>query len=228
MDEKEREIRLVECEFRIADAEKREIEGTAIFFSRWSPVRYNEFKEMVLPQAVEGVIENSDIKFLYNHDSSRGFLARNNKGKGTLKIEVTDEGVKFRFKCKKDNLSNYIWERLESGELDETSFAFTIAEDEWRKTEDGTWERTIKKFDKLFDFSIVDQSFYGVENAVKCKRFAEVQEEDRKAIEKAQEEERLQKEKEEQEKREQEEAEKQKALDDYYKKVREDNAKYLK
>lgn len=228
MDEKEKEIRLVNCEFRVADAEKREIEGVAIFFNKWSPVRYEEFKELILPEAVEGVIENSDIKFLYNHDSTKGFLARNNKGKGTLKIEVKEDGVHFRFKCKKDNLSNYVWERLESGELDETSFAFTIAEDEWRKTADGYWERIIKRFDKLYDFSVVDTSFYGVENAVKCKRFAEVQEEDRKAIEKAQEEERLQKEKEEQEKREQEEAEKQKALDDYYKKVREENAKYLK
>lgn len=220
MNEKEREIRLVDCEFRIADAEKREIEGTAIFFSRWSPVRYNEFKEMVLPSAVEGVIENSDIKFLYNHDTSKGFLARNNKGKGTLKIEVTDEGVKFRFKCKKDNLSNYIWERLESGELDETSFAFTIAEDEWRKTEDGTWERTIKKFDRLFDFSIVDNSFYGIENAVTCKRFEEIQEQERKAIEEAQK-------KADEEKRQQEEAEKKQAIKAAHDKIVEEYGKYM-
>lgn len=220
MDEKEKEIRLVNCEFRIADAEKREIEGTAIFFSRWSPVRYNEFKEMVLPQAVEGVIENSDIKFLYNHDDNKGFLARNNKGKGTLKIEVKEDGVHFRFKCKKDNLSNYIWERLESGELDETSFAFTIAEDEWRKTEDGTWERTIKKFDRLFDFSIVDRSFYGVENAVTCKRFEEIQEEERKAIEEAQK-------KADEEKREQEEAEKKQAIKAAHDKIVEEYGKYM-
>ena len=171
---------------------------------------------MIAPEAVEGVIEASDIFLLYNHDRSNGFLARNNKGAGSLKIDVREDGVYFEFEAGNDNLSNYILERIERGEIDETSFAFTVKEDKWVKQDDGVYNRTITKFERLYDFSIVDQSYYGIKDAVGCKRFAEIQEEDRKALEAAQkaEEERI--------------AEEQRVhLEEYYKTLREENEKYL-
>lgn len=219
----EKEIRNIVIEFR-ANEENRTIEGRAIPFNVFSP-NHEGFREMISPEAVEGVIEKSDIKFLYNHDGSKGFLARNNKGKGTLKIDVREDGVYFSFKAKKDNLSNYVYDRLVSGELDEMSWAFTIAEDgdRWIKAEDGVYERTIVKFDRLFDFSAVDTSYYGIPNVVSA-RFAEIQEADRKALEEAQ---RLEEEKrqaEEEAKRQEEEREKEEQLASYYKELKE---KYL-
>lgn len=219
----DKEVRSFQIEYK-ADEESRVIEGRAIPFNVFSPNREG-FREMISPEAIEGVIERSDIFMLYNHDKSQGFLARNNKGKGSLKIDVREDGVYFTFKAKKDNLSNYVYERLLNGELDETSWAFTVAEDRWVKAEDGVYERTITHFEKLYDFSVVDQSYYGIENAVGCKRFAEIQEEDRKALEEAQkaEQERL-----EQEKREQEEKEAQEKaehLKEYYANLKE---QYLK
>lgn len=211
----EKEIRSFEVELRKAP-ESRRIEGRAIPFNVLSPNREG-FREMIAPEAVEGVIEASDIFMLYNHDRSQGFLARNNKGKGTLKIDVREDGVYFDFELANDNLSNYILERVERGEISETSFAFTVREDSWVKKDDGVYERTITKFEKLYDFSVVDNSYYGIKDQVGCKRFAELQEEDRLALEKA---------KQEQEQREAEE--KQKQLDEYYKNLREENAKYLK
>lgn len=219
----DREIRNFQIEFK-TDEESRVVEGRAIPFNVFSPDREG-FREMISPEAIEGVIERSDIFMLYNHDKNQGFLARNNKGKGSLKIDVREDGVYFTFKAKKDNLSNYVYERLLNGELDQTSWAFTVAEDRWVKAEDGVYERTITKFERLYDFSIVDSSYYGIENAVGCKRFAEIQEEDRKALEEAQkaEQERL-----EQEKREQEEKEAQEKaehLKEYYANLKE---QYLK
>lgn len=219
----EKEIRNIVIEFR-ANEENRTIEGRAIPFNVFSP-NHEGFREMISPEAVEGVIEKSDIKFLYNHDGSKGFLARNNKGKGTLKIDVREDGVYFSFKAKKDNLSNYVYDRLVSGELDEMSWAFTIAEDgdRWIKAEDGVYERTIVKFDRLYDFSAVDTSYYGIPNVVSA-RFAEIQEADRKALEEAQ---RLEEEKrqaEEEAKRQEEEREKEEQLASYYKELKE---KYL-
>lgn len=218
----EKEIRNYTIEFN-ADAESRTIEGRAIPFNVVSPNREG-FREMIAPEAVEGVIEQSDIFLLYNHDKNQGFLARNKKGKGSLKIDVREDGVYFTFKAKKDNLSNYIYERIQNGELDETSWAFTVAEDRWKKMDDGVYERIITKFERLYDFSIVDQSYYGIENAVGCKRFAEVQEADRIAMEEAKraEEERLEQEKREQE--EKEAQEKEQHLAEYYKSLKE---KYL-
>lgn len=178
----EKELRFLNIEYRLN--ENREVEGRAIPFNIQSPNREG-FREMVSPDAVRDVFERSDIFMLYNHDRSKGFLARNNKGKGTLHIDVREDGVYFNFKAKNDNLSNYVYERLESGEISETSWAFTIKEDKWVKGADGVWDRTILAFDQLYDFSVVDQSYYGIADVVGCKRFAEIQEEEKKANEEA-------------------------------------------
>lgn len=213
----EKEIRSYSIEFRACD--KKKVEGRAIPFNVKSPNREG-FREMIEPSAVEGVIEASDIFMLYNHDKSKGFLARSKKGKGSLAIDVREDGVYFSFDLKNDNLSNYVYERLMNGELDEMSWAFSVAEDRWVKGEDGVYDRYISKFEGLYDFSIVDQSYYGIENAVGCKRFAEVQEADRIALEEAQ--------KAEEERREAEEqAEKEAKLAEYYQALRDTNKAYL-
>lgn len=224
----EKEIRQFNIEFKACgDGKKRMVEGRAIPFNVFSPDREG-FREMVLPEAVEGVIEKSDIRFLYNHDNSKGFLARNKQGKGSLHIDVKDDGVYFSFEAKNDNLSNYVWERLEAGELDETSWAFTVEKDVWEKQADGVWNRTISKFDRLYDFSVVDNSYYGIEGAVKCARFAEIQEEERQAIEAAKAEaEKAEAEKREAEEKAAEEA-KQAAIKAAYEQLLKENEKYMK
>ena len=217
----EKEIRSFEVELRKAP-ESRTIEGRAIPFNIFSPNREG-FREKIAPEAVEGVIEISDIFMLYNHERSHGFLARNNKGKGSLKIDVREDGVYFEFVAGKDDLSNYILERIDRGEINETSFAFTVREDTWIKQSDGVYERTITKFERLYDFSVVDTSYYGIKNAVGCKRFAEIQEEDRKALEAAK---KAEEERQAEEKRQAEEAEAAR-IAEYYKQIREENKKYL-
>ena len=210
----EQEIRQFSVELR-SDEGSRTIEGRAIPFNVWSPNREG-FREMISPEAVKGVIENSDIKMLYNHNASQGFLARSNKGKGKLKIDVRDDGVWFTFEAKKDNTSNYVLERIQSGELNETSFAFTVDGESWEKAADGVYERTITKFRALYDFSVVDSSYYGIEGAVGCKRFAEIQEEERIENEKRMKEEEEKRAAEEEAKKEQEAKEAQEKLDAYY------------
>lgn len=218
----EKEIRQFNIEFKSVP-ESPAIEGRAIPFNIASPNREG-FRELILPEAVEGVIEKSDIFLLYNHDKSQGFLARNKKGKGSLQIDVREDGVYFSFVPANDNLSTYVKDRIMRGELDETSWAFTIEKDTWVKGSDGVWDRTINKFERLYDFSIVDQSYYGLENVVGCKRFQEIQEEERLENEaRIAEEERLA-----EEKREQEEKEKQEKLKDYYNQLRSEYEAALK
>jgi HK97 family phage prohead protease len=221
--EQNKEIRQCSVEFHKVP-ESPVIEGRAIPFNVQSPNREG-FREMITPEAVEGVLEKSDIFLLYNHDRSNGFLARNKRGKGSLSVDVREDGVYFAFAPGSDNLSLYIKDRIERGDLDEMSWAFTVAEDRWEKQADGVYDRTITKFDQIYDFSIVDQSYYGLENAVKCARFAEVLEEERLANEQRMaEEERLaqeQREAEEEVKRQEEEQ----RLKEYYENLRKE---YLK
>lgn len=218
----EKEIRQYSIEFNAAPDEAT-IEGRAIPFNIPSPNREG-FRETIAPEAVEGVFEKSDVFLLYNHDKSKGFLARNKKGKGSLKIDVREDGVYFSFVPGNDNLSTYVRDRIKRGDLDETSFAFTVESDTWVKGADGVYDRTINKFDKIYDLSIVDQSYYGIENAVKCARYAEVLEEERLANEeRIKEEERLA-----EEKRQAEEAEKQTKLKEYYDGLRKEYEDALK
>lgn len=172
------EYRINPTEFRFNE-EDNFIEGRAIPFNVLSPNREG-FREKIAPSAINPeIIAKSDIFMLYNHNQEQGFLARKKNNRGSLKIEIREDGVWFKFKPKKDNLSQYIVERLKDEELSETSWAFTLAEDEWVLADDGIYERTITKFDKLYDFSIVDNSYYGIEDVVGCARFAEIKEEER-------------------------------------------------
>lgn len=211
----EKEIRQYSVEFNAAP-DVATIEGRAIPFNIASPNREG-FRETIAPEAVEGVFEKSDVFLLYNHDKSKGFLARNKMGKGSLKIDVREDGVYFSFVPGEDNLSMYIKDRIQRGDLDEMSWAFTVEQDTWVKGADGVYDRTINKFDHIYDLSIVDQSYYGIEGAVKCARFQEVLDE-----EKAENERKLAElEAEEQGKREAEEKEKQEKLKEYYESIRE-------
>lgn len=210
----EKEIRQYSVEFNAAP-DVATIEGRAIPFNTPSPNREG-FRETIAPEAVEGVFEKSDVFLLYNHDKSKGFLARNKMGKGSLQIDVREDGVYFSFVPGSDNLSMYIKDRIQRGDLDEMSFAFTVESDTWVKGDDGVYDRTINKFERLYDLSIVDQSYYGIANAVKCSRFQEVLDE-----EKAENERKLAElEKEEQAKREAEEQEKAEKLKAYYEALR--------
>ncbi len=212
----EKEIRQYSVEFKSVP-ETPVIEGRAIPFNTPSPNREG-FRETIAPEAVDGVFEKSDVFLLYNHDKSKGFLARNKMGKGSLNIDVREDGVYFSFVPADDNLSVYIKDRIERGDLDEMSWAFTVESDTWVKAADGVYDRTINKFDKIYDLSIVDQSYYGIEGAVKCARFAEIQEQERIANEqRIAEEERMA-----EEKRQEEEAAKKAKLEEYYNQLREE------
>ena len=212
----EKEIRQFNVEFNSAP-DNSVIEGRAIPFNTPSPNREG-FRETIAPEAVDGVFEKSDVFLLYNHDKSKGFLARNKRGKGSLAIDVREDGVYFSFAPGNDDLSMYIKDRIQRGDLDEMSWAFTVEQDTWTKGADGVYDRVINRFDHIYDLSIVDQSYYGIEGAVKCARFAEIQEQERLENEaRMAEEERLA-----QEKREAEEAEKAEKLKEYYSQLREE------
>ena len=212
----EKEIRQYSIEFRTAP-DSPVIEGRAIPFNIASPNREG-FRETITPEAVQGVFERSDIFLLYNHDKSKGFLARNNKGKGSLNIDVREDGVYFSFVPGDDNLSLYVKDRIKRGDLDETSWAFDVEKDTWTKAADGVYDRTINQFGKIYDFSIVDNSYYGIQDVVKCSRFAEILEEEKKATE----EKMAEIAQEEAQKRAAEEEEKKKHLEEYYKSLMEE------
>ena len=143
---------------RQGDAESRKVEGYALLFNTTSDRL--SFEEVIEPSALDGVIERSDVFALMNHQKERGILARSNMGEGSLTLEVDEKGLKYTFDAPRTALGDELLENLRRGEINQSSFAFTVKEDKWTRMEDDTWKRTIIKMDKLYDVSPVYNAAY--------------------------------------------------------------------
>lgn len=139
--------------------ESREVSGYAVVFDSLSN-DLGGFNEIITRNALDGVIEKSDVFCLLNHDKNKGVLARSNKGTGSLTLEIDDKGLKYRFEAPKTALGDELLEGLRRGDISASSFAFTVGSDSWEKREDGSYLRTINSIKELFDVSPVYQPAY--------------------------------------------------------------------
>jgi len=169
-----------------ADEESRRVEGYALLFETSSDRM--PYEEVIERTALGGVLEKSDVFALLNHDSSRGILARAMNGNGSLELTVDERGLKYSFDAPKSGLGDELLEYLRRGDIKESSFAFTVAEDEILRKEDGTIKRTIKRFDEIFDVSPVYRAAYSATNVYA--RSVEEMEKELKELEKREEEKR--------------------------------------
>ena len=152
------EVRNFNIEFR-NDAESRHIEGYGSVFNKRS-VDLGGFTEIIAPGAFDGVIENSDVKALLDHNPSRGILARSKNGEGTLSLSIDETGLRYAFDAPNTALGDEVVEGLKRGDYSQSSFAFTVKDQTWTKEEDGTYLRTINKIGGLYDVSIVADPAY--------------------------------------------------------------------
>lgn len=134
--------------------DSRTVGGYAIVFNRLSE-DLGGFRELILPEAIEGVIDQSDILALLDHDVKRGVLARSAYGKGTLKLSVDRKGVKYEFDAPNFDLGNELVEGVRRGDIKYSSFAFSVDKDgsKLERRSDGTYLRTIKRFSAIYDVS---------------------------------------------------------------------------
>ena len=140
--------------------EKRTVEGYAMLFGVSSDNL--GFEEVIERGALDGVLGKSDVFALLNHDRSKGILARAKNGNGSLSLEVDTKGLKYRFEAPKTALGNELLENLRRGEIDQSSFAFTVADggEKWERQKNGVWKRTISKFERIYDVSPVYNAAY--------------------------------------------------------------------
>ena len=150
---------LIEDDFEIrALPDSRNVEGRAIVFNKESALLHeNEvlFYERILPEAIKGVIDKSDVLCLLNHNMERGVLARSSRGKGSLKLTPEERGVNYSFTAPKTALGDELLEGLKRGDIKGSSFSFKIPKggDRWEQRSDGSVLRTIKQFHVLEDVS---------------------------------------------------------------------------
>lgn len=218
----EKEIRSIDVEFR-NEGENRTIDGYAIVFNSLSH-DLGGFVEQVSPNALDGVLERSDVVALLNHDNSRGILGRSRFGKGSLNLSVDEHGLRFVVEAPHTALGDECLEYLRRGDATQCSFAFSVGSDTWEKRSDGTYLRTINSFDRIFDCSILTCTPAYEATSVSCRSFEEFKAAEAKAEEEA----RAEQERLEAEKREAEEKEKQEKLAEYYSQLRSEYEDALK
>lgn len=178
MDDK-REIRNTSYEVTV-DSESRSVEGYALLFD--TPSTGLPFTEVIERGALEGVLVKSDVFALLNHDQSRGVLARSKNGQGSLTLTVDAKGLKYRFEAPNTALGEELLENLKRGEVDSSSFAFTVEKDTWERGKDGKAKRTIHKVCELFDVSPVYNAAYS-QTSVYKRGMENLEEEERRVNE---------------------------------------------
>ena len=152
------EIRAISNEVLV---DSRNITGYAVVFE--SNSEDLGFIERIMKGAItDDTIKKSDVFCLLNHDSTK-VLARSKYGEGSLKLEIDERGLKYSFTAPQTDLGNELLEHIQRGEIDSSSFAFTVSLDEGSEkwyTVDGVQYRDIYKIDELYDVSPVYQPAY--------------------------------------------------------------------
>lgn len=140
------------------DTDKRTVEGYAMLFDTPSDGLW--FEEKIERGALDGVLDKSDVFDLLDHNQSRGVLARWKRKAVSLNLIVDEKGLKYSFKAPRTALGDELLEYIERGEIDSSSFSFTVEKDTWEYLKDGKVKRTIHKIAQLYDVSQVYNAAY--------------------------------------------------------------------
>lgn len=141
----------------VVSQDSRTVEGYAVVFNSQSEDL--GFYETINPAAItEDVLMRSDVFCLFNHDQDK-VLARSKYGTGSLQLQLDEQGLKYSFNAPNTDLGDELLEYLRRGDIDSSSFAFTVSTDEgsevWTTGTDGRQYREILKIDSLHDVSPV-------------------------------------------------------------------------
>lgn len=136
------------------------IEGYASIFNSETLIGDKEwgFYERIEKGAFDDA-DMRDVPLKYNHSDAVPILARTRNK--SLTLSVDDKGLKVHAELLDTQDGADMYKRIKAGLIDKMSFAFTVADEavEWIKGEDIP-HRTIKKFDRIFDVSVVDVPAY--------------------------------------------------------------------
>jgi len=130
------------------------IEGYAAVFNKDSE-DFGGWHERIAPGAFSDVL-NDDAVALFNHDMNL-VLGRNSVN---LTISQDDKGLKYRLKLPDTTLARDLKVLVKDSIIQKNSFAFTVAEQEWRHSESMPSVRTITRIKRLYDISPVTTPAY--------------------------------------------------------------------
>lgn len=163
----DRETRFLTGQIEIraaAETEKPRVRGYAAKFNSESEnlgSEAHQFREIIEPGAFDGVL-GDDVRALFNHDPNM-VLARSKNGEGTLTLGSDTTGLWYEFEAPDTQAGRDLMENIRLGNVDQSSFGFTVAKDTWSEERDGEktiHRRTINKVSRLYDVSPVTYPAY--------------------------------------------------------------------
>ena len=132
---------------------KRYIEGHGALFNEETWI--GDFREYIAPDAFKDVL-NDDTRILFNHDPNQ-ILARTKNN--TAQVKQDAKGLHYRFEVPNTTLGNDLFELVNSGIINQSSFGFTIKDEKWSRDDKGAI-REITRVGKLYDVSPVSYPAY--------------------------------------------------------------------
>ena len=138
--------------------ESRTIEGYAALYNEPTEI-WTDWYEQIEPGAFDEA-DLEDVRCLFNHGAS-AIVGRTKSG--TLEVTLDDKGLKYRCDVAKNTAGNDLLESVRRGDIDQSSFAFRVAESEWIENyngQEGVWLRKITKIAIVRDVSPVTYPAY--------------------------------------------------------------------
>lgn len=152
-----KEIRAISAEFRVSqnDGEPTKIVGYAARFNELSEEMWG-MREKISPGAFKEAIGKSDVRALWNHDPNYVLGRTKNK---TLTLREDEQGLFYEVTPPDAQWARDLVESIKRGDVDQSSFAFTVDGEEWDESQEPA-TRTITKIRELYDVSPVTYPAY--------------------------------------------------------------------
>lgn len=146
----------------VIGGENRRVYGCAVRFNSESVDM--GFIETINPRAItQETIERSDVFATIDHDKGK-ILARCNHGKGSLTLELKEDGLYYEFVAPNTALGDEVLEHLKRNEFGGSSFCFSLkqdgTDDRWFRDDNNVLHREILHIDALHDVSCVYSPAY--------------------------------------------------------------------
>lgn len=142
------------------------IEGYAAVFNKDSE-DFGGWHERIAPGAFSDVLKDNAVA-LFNHDMNY-VLGRNGVN---VTLAEDENGLKYTVKLPDTSFARDLRNLIKDGIIHQSSFAFTVLEQEWRHNDKTPSVRTIKKIKRLYDVSPVTTPAYP-DASVGARSFAE-------------------------------------------------------
>lgn len=140
------------------ESEKMIVEGYAAVYDKETNIG-GMFTEIIERGAFDDA-NLKDVPLKYNHSDAVYILARTRNK--SLTLTPDEKGLKIRAEFLDTTDGRDMYKRIKAGLLDKMSFAFSVNPDgeKWTTDDNGFQRRTITKFDRIFDVSVVDTPAY--------------------------------------------------------------------